>query len=296
MNEQNSIYQAPASDPSVAPADDLMAAYVGPRYAEYYAPIFERFERGSSASWNWPAFFVTAFWLLYRKMWAMTLVYWFVFPIVLAVFAGAVAATQSEPLAAMIAFNGIYYGLYLIIGFAIVPIFANRLYFRQAKKKIEKIRARSSSEQQTALDVARAGGTSSVIVVIVPIILIALIGIIAAISIPAYQDYTVRAQVSEGLSLSAGAKAAVSEYILDTGNVPADNQTAGLMSPNQISGNYVSSVAVNYGEIVITYGRNANQMLAAKTLMMTPEVVGGNISWSCWSDSIPAKHLPAACR
>ncbi len=59
-------------------------------------------------------------------------------------------------------------------------------------------------------------------------IVVAIIGILAAVAIPAYQDYTIRAQISEGLTLSAGAKAAVSEYFMDRGAWPADNTTASL--------------------------------------------------------------------
>ena len=75
-------------------------------------------------------------------------------------------------------------------------------------------------------------------------IVVAIIGILAAIAIPAYQDYTIRAQVSEGLNLSAGAKAAISEYFMDTGVLPTTNASAGLEASGNIRGNYVTSVAV----------------------------------------------------
>ncbi len=65
-------------------------------------------------------------------------------------------------------------------------------------------------------------------------IVVAIIGILAAIAIPAYQDYTIRAQVSEGLTLAAGAKTAVSEYFLERGAWPTDNATAGLADKHDI--------------------------------------------------------------
>ncbi len=78
-------------------------------------------------------------------------------------------------------------------------------------------------------------------------IVVAIIGILAAIAIPAYQDYTIRAQVSEGLSLAGGAKAAVSEYTMDVGRYPTTNLLAGLSAANTIRGKYVTQVNNNAG-------------------------------------------------
>src|SRR5210317_2144897 len=84
-------------------------------------------------------------------------------------------------------------------------------------------------------------------------IVVAIIGILAAIAIPAYQDYTIRAQVSEGLNLSGGAKAAVTEFYQDRGIMPTDNTEAGIAAFGEIQGNYVSQVQVEDGIITVTY-------------------------------------------
>ena len=155
----------------------------------------------------------------------------------------------------------------------------------------------TSNPEQQATELARIGGTSNVALVVVPFFLIAVVGILAAIAIPAYQDYTIRAQVSEGLNLSGGAKAAVTEFILDTNELPRDNADLGLDDPGRIVGSYVSSVAVYDGTIVVTYGRQANPLLSDKTLELSPSMdTSGAIVWGCSSPTIENKHLPAACR
>ena len=127
-------------------------------------------------------------------------------------------------------------------------------------------------------------------------IVVAIIGILAAIAIPAYQDYTIRAQVSEGLNLSGGAKAAVSEFTMDSGRYPSDNPTAGLAAAASISGKYVVSVTNATGVLSVAYGNSAHSTLAAGTLLLSAAQNAGSIEWVCKSTSIAPKHLPAACR
>ena len=130
-------------------------------------------------------------------------------------------------------------------------------------------------------------------------IVVAIIGILAAIAIPAYQDYTIRAQVSEGLNLAGGAKAAVSEYTMDRGSFPTDNNEAGISpTPTDISGKYVTQVAVASGLISVTYGNDAHTTLANSILQLSPVTSAGSVVWTCKSGAGPIadKHLPAACR
>ena len=130
-------------------------------------------------------------------------------------------------------------------------------------------------------------------------IVVAIIGILAAIAIPAYQDYTIRAQVSEGLNLSGGAKAAVTEYFQDRGSMPASNTEAGLEANTNIQGKYVASIDAAGGTIVVTYGNDAHQVISGQSIQLTPNTSqAGSVQWICTSptNEIENKHLPAACR
>src|SRR5476649_2019373 len=116
-------------------------------------------------------------------------------------------------------------------------------------------------------------------------IVIAIIGILAAIAIPAYQNYTIRAQVTEGLTLADGWKTAIAEYYSNRGTWPSQGNIAGS---NNSVGKYESSVTVSVGAIQITYGVQANKNISGSTLIVTPYTNNNNdIIWDCGSAAAP---------
>jgi type IV pilus assembly protein PilA len=154
-------------------------------------------------------------------------------------------------------------------------------------------------------------------------IVVAIIGILAAIAIPAYQDYTIRAQATEGLNLAGSVKAAVAESFANTGKWPATLVEAGITAADGTtatppSGKYVTGITIEDGTIIITYGNQANTNItgATNTLTLRPRVSSNDdVVWLCGyntgpttltdpasgassagATTVPPKYLPQACR
>jgi len=128
-------------------------------------------------------------------------------------------------------------------------------------------------------------------------IVVAIIGILALLAIPAYQNYLVRAQIAEGLSLVGPAKAALVTYYEQQGQFPANNSQAGLETPANYTGKYVDSISVADDVITIVFGNDANLQISGYSITMTALNYQGSMSWNCASDGfIPVTLLPLACR
>jgi len=287
---KDALYAPPESEVAVGSTDNLFATFVGEKNTEFYLQRFSQFERGGgSVSWHWPAFFVTSYWLLYRKMWLLALGYIFAVPFLFQLIDMLVSSVVAPDLAGVT-----YLLLYVVFGFIVMPMYANKLYYQHASGKIEKIKNRGGSDAETRDRVARRGGTSLVFIVL--FVLVFVIGVLAAIAITAYQDYTTRAQVSEGLTLSSAPKAAVNGFYSDNGRLPDSNADAGLPAPSELYGNYVESIEVYEGNIYVTYGNNANALIQGSMLVLQSRVANDALVWTCFSDSMPPKVLPPACR
>lgn len=128
-------------------------------------------------------------------------------------------------------------------------------------------------------------------------IVVAIIGILAAIAIPAYQDYTKRAHVGEGLQLAAGSKTAIAEYYASNGVWPSTNASAGIASATDINGNAVVSVTVDDGVLTVAYNE---KVASGAALIITPTAASGSITWTCaiasGNTEMSSKWLPSNCR
>ena len=149
-------------------------------------------------------------------------------------------------------------------------------------------------------------------------IVVAIIGILAAIAIPAYQDYVIRSQVSEGLAMAGAAKASVAEFYANRGVWPANNDVAGVGAAADIRGKYVDQITIANGGITVRFGGDANDKIKTATIGLTPGASpNGDVVWKCGrsafaSDAVDAsasvatdgqtsgsllnKYLPASCR
>jgi len=144
-------------------------------------------------------------------------------------------------------------------------------------------------------------------------IVVAIIGILAAIAIPAYRDYTIRSQITEGLNFASAAKTSVSERFISTGTWPADNAQAGLDLNTNIRSKYVTSVTVGAnGLITVLYGNDVNPEVTGETLIFAPYTSpNGDVSWQCGlfpmtgqvttvatpaAGTVDQKYRPSNCR
>ncbi|MDH2290650.1 pilin [Cobetia sp. 10Alg 146] len=132
-------------------------------------------------------------------------------------------------------------------------------------------------------------------------IVVAIIGILAAIAIPRYQDYVARSQVTEAINLASGLKTSVAEIYANTGDLAGiDSGTNGIPAATSVTGSYVSGVAVLNGVITATMGNDANAVLTeegANTVVLTPDdESAGSIVWDCTDSSVAEQYLPQNCR
>ncbi|MDZ7735370.1 MAG: pilin [Gammaproteobacteria bacterium] len=127
-------------------------------------------------------------------------------------------------------------------------------------------------------------------------IVVAIIGILAAVAIPAYQDYTIRAKVTEGIGFAAAAKTSVSEFIVSQGTLPADSDQAGIatgVSTAVVSG---LSYAPATG-ITVSFRALGGDVTAGDTIIFEPDTsTGAGVQWGCTGGTLPAKYRPANCR
>lgn len=145
-------------------------------------------------------------------------------------------------------------------------------------------------------------------------IVVAIIRTLASISIPAYQDYTIRAQVAESLTITGELKTRLLEHYRDRGTFPSNNEMGGMPAPEQLLGNYVDRIDIADGAMHVRFGNRVNTVIAGKLISLRPLIVAGSptspVSWLCGDADAPngmtavgenkttlsSRMLPSACR
>ena len=125
-------------------------------------------------------------------------------------------------------------------------------------------------------------------------IVVAIIGFLAAVALPAYQDYVKRSRVSEGLALASGAKTALAEYVASNNEWPASGSAAGIEDGTAINGNSVVSVTVGASDGVITIDYNTK--VGGGNISVAGATTAGGVTWDCKGGSVEGKYRPSECR
>lgn len=191
----------------------------------------------------------------------------------------------------------------IAVSFVIIPMFANAIYHWHIKRRIAALAADAPSQDALLQRVIGQSATAGlpVIVGVACLYAVFMIGVLAAIAIPAYQDYTIRSQVTEGLNLAASLKTSVAQAYAASSSWPADLQSLGLDAAPD--GQFVSGIEVSDGTILIHYGNAAHTKISGRTVSLQPVEGSEGIDWMCGyaagSDAqtdVEPKYLPTKCR
>jgi Tfp pilus assembly protein PilE len=276
---------ASGSDSDVLTEEEAWAAVIGDSNTDYYLTRFERLSRGESAPWHWPALFVTWYWMLYRKLWVPALIYFFAPSIVMGVFSALLPRMAGAIL--------LIWWLAIFIGPAVL---ANRWYYAHCERKIRDVRARGGSKEQMLARLEAAGGTSNIIVIVVAIFgLIAAIGILAAVSLPAYQAYTVKAKVSEAVQVGNEVASAVGRQYEQTGALPAAADLDRLSADAARRSRFVSGIEIDPSSGALTVHVAATPSIAGTFRLLPNADASRHVTWSCTTEDL-VKYVPKSCR
>lgn len=302
MSDEKQLYQAPSAsvDLDTHDADDVMVAYLGNRNAAYYLRVFKKFETGGGIlSWNWAAFFITSPWFLYRRLWIWFFVFWLGLPFV-AITVGVLTGALHPMLG---------FGMFCFMYFCLVPIFANYIFYRRALDHVATAKAVSPRIETQMAAAERLGGTNEmggwIFAVIVYSLFTAnlLFNVVPAVRqvnpslrpIPQQMapDPEVAAQVEAAVNVSIEAREVVELYYLENGRYPLNNDTVNF--DPQVATDYVRSIWIHEGRIVIIFDESAHIHLRGEQLFLIPSYSGTGFAWVCDSVSINRSHLPARC-
>ena len=265
-------------------------AILGPKNQDYYLQRFEEYEANGKTTigWHWPAFFITFYWLLYRKMWLAALLY-FILPYLCTSVLGVVGSLLGASGTLLVSVG---YLLYILAILLLPPMFANGLYYRHCQSKIRQAEQLHDDRERQLGYLSAKGGTSSIILFVVLIFgFIAVIGILAAIAIPAYQDYTLRSKMSgvyhSGLTITQE----LTQYYAAHQALPTDIHELAIPTlPSWVSGVQLDS---DQGVLELQL---APPSTGQSLQFVASEDENGILSWRCQSQTIRPRALPQPCR
>lgn len=273
--------------------EEYYKAIIGPKNQDYYLQRFSRFddEGNAGASWHWPAFFVSFYWLLYRKMWVNALIYFFL-PYIIMIPFGIVGAMFGGS-AGLLIVTG--YLLYFVAIFILMPMYANAFYYKHCKKTIAAVCSTSHNTQRQLGELSGKGGTSSVVIFIILILtFVVFLGILAAIAVPAYQDYTSRARTAQAMNIGRAAEEFVGNYYDQYRSFPRSFETSNFAASLPPA---VKDVSIDSQTGTIAITMNGAAAVNGKAIMLIPaQDANGQLTWTCMSEEIQDRYLPRECR
>ncbi len=282
------VHGRSGDESDVLTEEEAWAAVIGDSNTHHYLTRFERLAHGDSGGWHWPAFFVTWYWMLYRKLWVPALLY-FLAPYLFAAVFGVIAA--GSPV-----FAGILYLAWAIAWLIGPGLLANGWYYKHCMKKIRDVRARGGSKDQMLARLEAAGGTSGVLVVILALFgIISVVGILAAVALPAYQTYTVKAKVASAIPVAVDVAAAVGRQYEQTGQLPGSSDLDRMVLHAPHHSKYVTAVDLDGTSGTLNLHLELTPQVSG-TIQMVPSADNNrHLSWTCTTQDL-LKYVPRSCR
>lgn len=272
----------------------LWQAAVGKR-SDYYLPRFAKYEREkrSFPSWHWPALFIAFWWALYRKAWAGAALFFFL-PILVSLppQIGVALLAPEDKHAGSLA-----YWASVVVAWMLPPMLANGIYFRRVKAWVEEAQTRYPDSTAQVAYLAGKGGTSGgVAVAAAAFVFLAVVGILASIALPAYQDYATRARVSGALAAVEPLKQQVEIQWSDNGTVPDELD----LRPAQAEPGAADIKDIRFnndtGVITIVFA-TTDDRLNGKSVEWVPSTAPDQrLRWRCRAIDLPTPVLPELCR
>ncbi|WP_434777271.1 pilin [Neisseria sp. Ec49-e6-T10] len=273
--------------------ESLYGLFVGTNQA-YYKKIFKRFDQQDSfVSWNWAAGFVTLFWLIYRKMWVRAVIYFFV-PIASLILLSIVMAILTPFFKESI---GLIFSILLfvvVIGLFLIPgLYGNSWYYRYTKNHVEQLSYYEDKQQIKRFCQQKGGGNLVAVLIACGIGVFGFIfigGMLAAIMLPAYNDYISKAQMERTLRETAPLQEQMSHFYQQKGYFPNSPETKLKFADVQVSR--------KSGKITIIMNQE-NQYFSGKKIQLKPVINPSNKrleGWTCTSTEIKQKFLGKQCK